>query len=670
MRHARWLDHLPLWAVYGAVARTGIYEPWEMIFMAAPLVAALFVEWRRLDLSRWRLPLELAVIAWLVLDKLVHPGFFGQLVRLLFLLSGLRLALPREPPQRRQLLLMGFLLFLTTAISNSDLEFFAWTLLWMVTVVLDLLQLAWEQPAALRPGPSARAPFRLAPLWSLSALAMAGAFFLLMPRLSTGWRPFATFGAGIGRLQAGLSDSVDLSQQGPISANHEVVLRVVPPSDLSEAQRRVLGGHLAYLRGLTLEQVDGQRWEPSDANESDRYIQLGSAQDTSPAPPGTRLELFLNPSPRGLVPLPYATAYAATPFGQRLRHGEGGSYRLPFPVTRGLPLQVVQDPVDVEALHAKGMDPDPVPLDDWARPRGRRLERLLQLQPEHEAARRMSLEWAPGVMKAPALAAALVAKLRTFTYTLDNPCASAANPIEDFLTRTQSGHCEYFASALALMLRARGVPARVVNGYRLGAWVPEGGYWLVTQDEAHSWVEYWDDDTRVWRMADGTPTLSTALPSGFGAAWARLTDAAAFKWDRYVVRFSGEDQASGLAAIQTFSSGWSWSWKRPSPVAAGLAILLGLAWVLWRFRPKGPAGTLADPKGSRLLNPLLRRTRRDAPPLPGETARAWLLRLAGLRPERAPSLHGLADAVDAALYGGGRESALRPRVKAEARAWK
>src|SRR5690348_13101150 len=130
MRHARWLDHLPLWAVYGAVARTGIFEPWELVFMAVPLLAAMLVETKRWDLSRWRLPLELAVIAWLAFDLLAHPGFFGQMVRLLFLLSGLRLALPRQPPQRRQLLLMGFLLFLTTAISNADFEFFAWTIMW------------------------------------------------------------------------------------------------------------------------------------------------------------------------------------------------------------------------------------------------------------------------------------------------------------------------------------------------------------------------------------------------------------------------------------------------------------------------------------------------------------------------------------------------------------
>src|SRR5690348_7339759 len=167
--------------------------------MAAPLAVGAFVEARRSDLTRWRLPLELTVLGWTAFDLFAHAGWFGQLVRLLFLLCGLRLALPRQPPQRRQLLLMGFLLFLTTAVSNADFEFFVWTVAWMMAATFCLLQLAWEQPAALRPGPSARAPFRLVPVWAGGALLLAGGFFLALPRLNAGWRPFPAFGAALGR---------------------------------------------------------------------------------------------------------------------------------------------------------------------------------------------------------------------------------------------------------------------------------------------------------------------------------------------------------------------------------------------------------------------------------------------------------------------------------------
>ena len=668
MKVARWLDHLPLWIVFGAVARTGIFEPWEWIFMAIPLLFAALVESLRRDLTRWRLPLELLILAWLAFDFLTHPGFFGALVRLLFLLSGLRLALPRQVTQRRQLLLMGFLLFLTTAISNANLEFFLWALAWMIAATLALLQLAWEPPASLRPGPAARPPYRLVFGWAGSGLLLAAAFFLLLPRINSGWRPFPSFGTALGRLQAGLSDQVDLSQSGPISANHTVVMRVVPPPGLSETAQESLGQSLAYFKGITLEQVQGQKWEPYDLTPVPS-LQLEGQQNTGADVSGTHLELFLEPSPRGLVPLPYDTAFVSTPFIQRLRRGEGGSWHLPFPVTRGIPLQVVQaeptNPTPQDPWQPEGDEPPPF---------GKRLALLLEVQPQQDVARRTSLAWVPEARSAPALATRLSAHLRTFRYTLDNPCATAANPLEDFLEHTQAGHCEYFASALALMLRTRGVPARVINGYRLGAWVPEGGYWLVTQDEAHSWVEYWDGEARKWRMADGTPSIAVNAGQGLWNTWTRLADALAFRWDRYVVRFSGEDQSTGFSSVQGWAQNlakeWHWSWKRPSPWASISIGLILLLWIGLRFRPSRPTGGLAEPKGSRVLAPLLRKTRRMAPPTSGETAQAWLGRLAKLRPDRKEALANLSLAVDQAFYGSGSEAPLKPLVKREAKAWK
>ena len=154
--------------------------------------------------------------------------------------------------------------------------------------------------------------------------------------------------------------------------------------------------------------------------------------------------------------------------------------------------------------------------------------------------------------------------LRQFRYTLDNPSGQAANPLEDFLERTQAGHCEYFASAMALMLRARGVPARVVNGFRLGPWIPEGGYFRVSQDQAHSWVEYWDQGR--WHVADPTPAGAGQGPRGRPLGLGILTrwlDTLRYHWDRHVVRFSDQDQVAGLSWLQARIQGWEWRWKAP-----------------------------------------------------------------------------------------------------------
>jgi hypothetical protein len=141
-----------------------------------------------------------------------------------------------------------------------------------------------------------------------------------------------------------------------------------------------------------------------------------------------------------------------------------------------------------------------------------------------------------------------------------------------------------------------------------------------------------------------------------------------YRWDRYVVRFSDQDQQTGLAWIQAQFQDWEWRWRAPSkPVGWTLGLVL-LAWVLWRSRdhwrptPEGPGRI-------RALRPLLARTRRAAPVEPGDTARTWLLRLGALRPERSEALRLLADAVDLQAYGQ-KPASARALAKAEAAAWR
>ncbi|HJW08961.1 MAG TPA: DUF3488 and transglutaminase-like domain-containing protein, partial [Holophagaceae bacterium] len=646
MRYARWLDHLPVWLAYGAVATTGIYEPWEIIIMALPVVLAALVELLRMDLGRWRRSLEILALVLVALDFLVHRGFFGTVVHTLFLLCGLRLALPREAAQRRQLLLMGFLLFLTTAISTADLAFLAWALLWLGGAATVLLQLSWEHSASLRRGPTLRPPYGRVPLWSMSALCIAAGFFLILPRLTLGWRPLPSLGAAMSGLQAGLSDRVDLSEAGRIQANGEVVMRVIPPAGLDATRLQQLPQQLAYFRGLALERVNGMVWGPAEGTPTMALDDTGGG--AAHGPDAITLELYMAPSLQRLLALPYGTTAISMPYLSRPRRGQGGTLLLPFTAAQGAPVKVLWRPSLSQRI--------------WeAPPLERRKAFLTQLGPEHAAALRAGRGWVSAGATTRQAVAQLVARLQGFSYTLDNPSGTAANPLEDFLERTKAGHCEFFASSLALMLRARGIPSRVVSGYRLGPWVPEGGYFLVTQNEAHAWVEYWDDADRRWHMADASPVGGPTIAEGFSATMDRWADVLRFRWNRYVVRFSDEDQQSGLGKMKDLATGWRWQWRRPSALAGWALALAALAWGVFRlrrWRASGPAA-LRTPQGVRELKPLLARTRAEAPPFEGETLRAWLLRLATLRPERAGPLAHLADAAERFAYGAGDPAALR-----------
>lgn len=643
MRWARWIDHLPLWVALGAAVSTEIYDPGELAMMALPLAAAALVEVMRWDLERHHRWLEVGALAFFLADLARGRGIFPVAIHTLFVLAGLRLALPRELPQRRQLVLMGFLLFLTTAVSTTDLVFLLWALVWLGAAAAALLQQSWEVSASLRRGALTRPPYGRVPGWIAASLVLGAGFFLVLPRLAVGFRPTGFLGMASALGQAGLGDQLDLSHGGPIAPNPEVVLRIAPPPGADPA--RLQG--LDLLRGGVLESLQGETWTMSDLTPDAPFPVRRRIEENLQA------EFVFAPSPRGILTLPYGTSAMAPP-GLPLLRGEGASLRWRFPRLRPVPVEVSWQPSDTAA--------------EEPRLSARRLEHLLHLGPGQAVAQRASLRLAPGILPAPELARALERALRSFRYTLDNPSGRAAHPLEDFLERTQAGHCEYFASAMAQMLRVRGVPARVVIGYRLGPWIPEGGYFRVSQDQAHSWVEYWHEGQ--WRWADPTPAAAAGPGGGLASldVLTRWLDALRYQWDRQVVRFSSQDQLAGLSWIQARFQDWEWRWKAPPPGLSWGLSLLAAAWVAWRTRPlwrPEPEGPGRIPA----LRPLLARTRRMAAPAAGETARAWLLRLAVLRPERAPFLVELADLVDAEAYGNrnGTASAL---ARAEAAAWR
>lgn len=667
MRLARWIDHLPPWLAYGATISTGVYETWEELLFPVPLLLGALVEAMRLDLSRWRRWLEVAALLIFGLDVLSPTGRRNPVVvavHTLFVLCGLRLVLPRELPQRRQLLFMGFLLFITTTVTTAELGFMGWAVAWVLGASVVLLQLTWEQSAQLRRGPLQRAPLGRAVRWTAGVLALAGGFFLVLPRTALALRPLPFSITGLLGSQAGLSESLDLGAGGPISGNSEIVMRVLPAPGTGPEGVARLGERYALLRGLALEKPDGLRWEPLTTTW-ERHVALVPPADAFLR---KEAELYVAPNPQLLIPLPYGEEVDVQ--GPPLftpRGGAGDSLRWPYPTQRWLSL----------AVAARGTASPPRLPEENRWTHTRRFAALTYVPEEARSALAWSLELAPEsgapALKTPeALARRLTSQLRGFRYTTDNPSGQAVNPLQDFMERTRAGHCEYFASALAFMLRSRGVPARVVNGYRLGAWSQEGGYFLVTQNEAHAWVEYYDAEAEAWKVADPTPAAPPAPGStGWRAAMRRWADAAQYRWDRYVVRFSDQDQMEGAEWIkQAARSLPSW---RPGPreaLAAGLMMaLLVLAWIFW-VRGHRSAGEDLRLHRLKALRPLVRRAGGDLAPRSGETARAWLLRLADAQPALAEPLKALAADVDAVAYGGGSETGLRPRVRTVLKGWK
>ena len=243
---------------------------------------------------------------------------------------------------------------------------------------------------------------------------------------------------------------------------------------------------------------------------------------------------------------------------------------------------------------------------------------------------------------------------RDFAYTLDVPL-SGRNEVDDFLFERREGYCEHFSSAFTVLMRAAGIPARVVTGYAGGYRNPVGGYWLVRKSDAHAWVEIWLPD-RGWTRVDPTAAVApenvydtiadrqpgrignlTALVPVFNASdWLRRG------WNDFVLGFNAQRQQALLSRL-----GIGKLDPRQLVALFALVAAMSLAAMAW---------TLA--RGERERDPLLRawhalerRYRRiDRGRRPHEPALAWARRVAADSPRAGEHLLALAQRFSDARY--------------------
>jgi len=153
-------------------------------------------------------------------------------------------------------------------------------------------------------------------------------------------------------------------------------------------------------------------------------------------------------------------------------------------------------------------------------------------------------------------ARAIESYLRTeFGYTLDLKMGKQ-DPLADFLFRVREGHCEYFATAMAVMLRTQGIATRVINGFQTGTYNDAADAYIVTQREAHSWVEVYFPETGAWVTFDPTPAAgrlsgdSAGLNSGLG----KYAEALEMLWIQYVVSYDKHEQRSLATTVRNTMS--------------------------------------------------------------------------------------------------------------------
>ena len=268
-----------------------------------------------------------------------------------------------------------------------------------------------------------------------------------------------------------------------------------------------------------------------------------------------------------------------------------------------------------------------------------------------------------------------------FQYTLTPP-ALGAQPVDEFLFETREGFCEHYASALTVLLRAAGLPARVVLGYQGGELNAIGGYYIVRQSDAHAWTEVWLED-EGWTRVDGVAAVApervalgftsqrdaslvgTALRTPWLRQAAFLWDAVNTRWRSWVIGYGPEVQRAlldnlgfdGLRRTQRQAVLFALA------AVATVTLLLGLsAYLRWRQRRRAPID-----RAARCFAEFVTHLRRLAVPprTPSEGPRAYADRAARALPQQESRIRAVASLYLAARYEPDAEGAALVQLEQE-----
>jgi len=461
---------------------------------------------------------------------------------------------------------------------------------------------------------------------SLLVFLGSAAFFFLFPRI--GFRFFNQQRPGI--RMAGFSDRLELGHFGVIKDDPTVVMRVEfddPRARFKLAPR---------WRGIAFDHYDGKTWTKSVPNHRTSIEPVGGLYRVRPSarPDDDRVNqsIYLEPmEARVLFGLSRLTAFALDAPDLRLpgrsrsiqldREGDAHyeqadelAFRYQaFSEPEGLPPGLTEQSLAAyrRAVAARGPD-------------AHRYLQMPELDPRVAALAQRIIGDAPTVAEA---AQRVEDWLRDeLDYTLDLGRDDRYAALEGFLFVQRGGHCEYFSTAMVILLRSQGIGARNVNGFSGGTWNSYGGYLAVSQGDAHSWVEVyyphpicdrrgecqWFDR---WQTHDPTPSSASPLRSASaGFRIQQYADALRMRWYKYVIEYDLEQQLGALLALRDLwrSLGSSDEARKPEQqrtrtqarwILIGLlagGALLGLVALVWRRRrPRGMLAPAApDPRSA------------------------------------------------------------------------
>lgn len=456
------------------------------------------------------------------------------------------------------LILLGCFVMLAQFLFEQSLLMAGYALFELLLIVTSWLVLLHGQQPTLALGWAARLLGQSLPLMV--------ALFLLFPRIGPLWSiPLSNATA-----RSGFAEEISPGDISRLRLTDELVLRARFEGESPPVTE-------LFWRGLVLTYFDGRNWRQESLQPATADVPMRSSGQGAP------YELVMEPTDkRWIFALDHSSSGDSTITKRadgRLQSGTPISERRRFLLHHEREASTVQLSTQQRQRHLQ--------LPVRGNPRSRQLAEQWRIQnPAAEAVVRRALDHF---------------HQEPFHYTLEAPLLGD-QPIDQFLFETRSGYCEHYASALTFLLRAAGLPARIVAGYHGGELNPLDRYLIVRQSDAHAWVEVWSDSAMAWLRVDPTAviaperisqsavravqtdgSLATAIATGWRPAawlhWLQLfRDAAEYRWQRTVLSYDLARQQQWLG--QWFEVVDGAALARATLLALLLAMLLPLFWLL------------------------------------------------------------------------------------------
>ena len=550
---------------------------------------------------------------------------------LLAIMAALKLLETRK--RRDQFVLLFISIFLV--MSALLREQYLWSLPYLVVSIIVIMT-AWLRMSAAQ-DETARQSFSTGSRLLLYAAPLAVAMWIFFPRLAV---PFWAVPMDTGTATTGISDSMSPGDISKLSLSDAVAFRVKFDGPIPAARDR-------YWRGLVLTVFNGRTWSMNDPFEGPRVHETVSGQG-DPIEYQITLEATHQPYVFALD-MPSSWTLDRTFMGaqQQLVNARPIDQRVAYDA-----VSYINFSTDAELRNYERSWYQRLP--DASNPRTQRLAQEMRS--------------AAGSDNAYIEAVLRKFNAEEFFYTLEPP-PLGNNSVDRFLFDTRRGFCEHYASAFAVMMRAAGIPARIVLGYHGGEINSMAGHLIVRQSDAHAWNEVWLEG-QGWYRIDPTAAVapdridlgaSDAAFEGAGATWGlsapsqflhRLSmtiDALDAKWNDWVLGYGPDKQNDFMQRLGMQDP----DWQKMMLTMIGLILgLIGLISVLLALRYRPPA---KDP-ATVLFRRFIKKTGLE--PGIGETAQHFARRATQTGTLPADTVESVTAAYHDARYGPTDESAI------------